>query len=119
APEPPPTTICLPVQTAAGCRRAMGALVVEVNFHVLATGSYRPPVLSNFPPSNPPHTIIWPPAQTALCWLRAGGTPFVVVGLQVSADGSYRPPVGSAAPLLPVPPHTRTSRSWSSQTPAC
>src|SRR2546422_55882 len=88
-PNPPHTTIRLPVQTAVWAPRRTGAPSSEVGVHLSETGSYRPPEFTGRPSSpTPPHTIITFPVQTAVCPDRGVGALPVYVGDQVSVAGS-------------------------------
>src|SRR5262249_1176345 len=88
-PSPPQTIIPDPSQACACCWRGSGAPAVEGALHALATGSYRPPVLTYPPPESlPPQTIISVPLQTARCTARPVGAPVVAVGVQESSAGS-------------------------------
>ena len=65
ASSPPQTIISLPVHTAVGPRRAVGALVVLVAVQLSVLGLYLPPVFNQLS-APPPQTTIWLPVQTAV-----------------------------------------------------
>ena len=65
-PNPPQTTISLPVQTAVCCSRASGALVMVVAVQLSVLGLYLPPVFKLSVPFHPPQTIISLSVQTAV-----------------------------------------------------
>ena len=94
SPQPPQTIISLPVQTAEGRLRPVGALVVLVAVQLSVLGSYLPPVLKKVPgPVSPPQTIISAPVQTLAARYRPGGALVSVVEVHVS---SVQPPEGLA-----------------------
>ena len=64
--------------------------MVLVAVQLLATGSYRPPVLKE---QQPPQTIISLPVHTAVWRHRAEGALVVLVAVQLSVLGLYLPPV--------------------------
>jgi hypothetical protein len=65
--DPPQTIISLPVQTAVGTYRALGASVVLVDVQLFGPGLYLPPVLKIVGGFHPPQTIISLPIHTAVC----------------------------------------------------
>ena len=85
---PPQTIISLPVQTAVGTYRAVGALVVLVAVQLSVPGLYLPPVLKILGGFHPPQTIISLPVHTAECWNRPVGTLVTLVAVQLSVPGS-------------------------------
>src|SRR5262245_2214154 len=85
---PPQTIISLPVQTAVGTYRAVGASVVLVAVQLSVTRLYLPPVLKIAGGFHPPQTIISLPVHTAECWNRPSGTLFMLVAFQLSVSGS-------------------------------
>src|SRR6266436_2739827 len=83
--NPPQTIISLPVHTAVGPCRAVGALTRVVAVQLSVLGLYLPPVLKLLLPSNPPQTIISLPVHTAVCSYRAAGALGVLVAVQLSS----------------------------------
>jgi hypothetical protein len=66
----------------------VGAFTIWVVVHVLADGSYRPPVLVEPLTPFPPQTIIEVPLQIAVWRERPDGAPATAVGVQLSDTGS-------------------------------
>ena len=85
---PPQTIISVPVQTAVGTYRAVGASVVLVAVQLSGSGLYLPPVLKIVGGFHPPQTIISLPVHTAECWNRPLGTLVMLVAFQRSMPGS-------------------------------
>src|SRR5206468_9975967 len=92
-PTPPQTVITLPVHTAVGKYRPVGAPLVVVVVQLSVLGSYLPPVLKRPPLPNAPQTIISLPAHTAFGNTRPMGALVVLVVVQLSLVGSYLAPL--------------------------
>src|ERR1044072_7316885 len=97
--------ISLPVHTAVGLTRALGAFAVVVAVQLFAFGLYLPPVFrrTRFAFS-PPQMIISVPVHTVACRSRPSGPLAVLVVVQLSVAGLYLAPVLKNP--IPDPPQT-------------